>query len=102
MIWVVDKKVVPHLLTAEGLLAEVPLRISFEYAVESGAVVDGSLSIKVLFNALAVRRRFPDLAGDALCADVGRTAQDAVSEHLALSGLSRPVEPAEPVVVAAS
>ena len=88
MIWVVDKKVVPHLLSRGRLLAEVPLRISFEYAVDEGTVVDGSLSIKVLYNCRSVRRRFPGIEQEALNLEVGRTANDAVCEHLALSGIS--------------
>jgi hypothetical protein len=101
VIWVVDKKVVRHLLTSERVLAELPLRVSFEYALESGSVVDGSLSIKVLYNHRSVRARFPEIEGEALKEDVRRTASDAVCEHLALSGFGTPEEAARPVVVGA-
>ena len=90
MIWVVDKKVVPHILTQEGVLAELPLRVSFEYALESGSVVDGTLSIKVLYNGRSVSRRFPAIEADALDVDVQKTANDAVCEHLAMSGFGEP------------
>jgi len=101
VIWVVDKKVVRHLLTREGLLAELPLRVSFEYAVESGAVVDGSLSIEVLYNGRSVSRRFPEIKEDVLNLAVEKTANDAVCEHLALSGFSKTSDVAESVVIAA-
>lgn len=88
MIWVVDKKVVNHLVQHGECLAEVPIRVTFEYAIESGAVVDGSLSTNVLYNRQFVCKRFPDLAEEALEADVQQTAQAAVNEHLVLSGFS--------------
>lgn len=100
MIWVVDKKVVPHLLTRWGLLAEIPLRISFEYALDSGAVIDGSLSIKVLYNGRMVDKCFPGIEKDALDVELQKTANDAVSEHLALSGVANG-NAAQSVVVAA-
>lgn len=101
VIWVVDKKVVPHLLSRGSVLAEVPLRISFEYAVESSAVVDGSLSIKVLYNGRSVDKRFPELEENAFKVEVQKTASDAVCEHLALSGLANTRDAADPVVIAA-
>lgn len=90
MIWVVDKKVVRHLIQEDGQLAEVPVRVSFEYAVEDGAVIDGSLSLNTLYNKDSVCRHFPDLEEERLDEDVQATAERAIDEHLALSGFSRP------------
>ncbi len=87
MIWIVDKTVVPHLLHTEDLLAELPLRISYECAVESGAVVDGSLSIRVLYNGRSVSKRFPGIQEESLKAQVEQTANHAVYEHLAANGI---------------
>lgn len=101
MIWVVDKKVTSHLLSTDKLLAELPLRISFEYAVDSGSVVTGSLSIKVLYNGKSVKKCFPHLEEEALNNAVQQTANDAVYEHLALSGISADSTAIESVVVAA-
>lgn len=89
MIWVIDKKVVPHLVEAHGRLAEVPLRVSFEYALEGRTVVNGSLSLKVLWNRAAVCRHFPQLDGASLDHAVNATAERAVDEHLAMSGFLR-------------
>ena len=104
MIWVVDKTVVPHLVTRGDLLAEVPLRISFEYALEARALVDGSLSIKVLYNSRFLSQRIPELEEDELNAEVRATASSAVSERLALSGVHAPINAmeanTEPVIVA--
>lgn len=101
MIWVVDKTVTGHLLTKGELLAELPLRISFEYAVERGTVVGGSLSIKVLYNTRMVSRAFPTLDADELKSDVQKTASHAVGEHLAMHGLRAMRDDVEPTIVAA-
>lgn len=87
--WIVDKKVVPHLVEAHGRLAEVPVRVKFEYAVEDGAVVDGSLSLDTLYNKGSVCRSFPGIDDARLDRAVQNTAERAVDEHLALCGYSR-------------
>lgn len=89
MIWVVDKKVVPHLIQGNGRLAELPVRVSFEYAVEDGKVIGGSLSMNTLYNKNAVTKHFPGIDDDALEEEVQATAERAIDEHLALSGFSR-------------
>lgn len=89
MIWVVDKKVVRHLVEQDGRLAEVPIRVKFEYAVEDGTVLDGSLSLNPLYNKDAVCRHFPDLDDEQLEEEVQATVERAIDEHLALSGLTR-------------
>lgn len=90
MIWIVDRKVVPHLIARDGRLAEVPIRVTFEYAVEDGVVLDGTLSLKRLYNKGAVCRHFPGIDDDRLDEEVQATVERAVDEHLALSGLTRP------------
>lgn len=90
MIWVVDKKVVRHLIEADGQLAELPVRVSFEYAVEDGAVIDGSVTLDTLYNKYTVNKHFPGIDDEQLEEAVQATAERAVDEHLALSGFTRP------------
>lgn len=90
MIWIVDKKIVPHLIERNGRLAELPVRVSFEYAVEDGDVVGGSVSMNTLYNKSSVTRHFPGIDGDQLEQAVQATAERAVDEHLALCGFGRP------------
>lgn len=90
MIWVVDKKIVPHLIQQDGRLAEVPVRVSFEYAVEEGSVIDGSLTLNTLYNRHSVCKHFPQLDDEQLDEAVQATVERAIDEHLALSGFSRP------------
>jgi hypothetical protein len=68
----------------------VPVRVSFEYAVEDGAVIDGSVTLNTLYNKGSVCRHFPDIDDEQLDEDVQATAERAIDEHLALSGFSRP------------
>lgn len=89
MIWVVDKRIVRHLVEDGHRLAEVPVRVSFEYAVEEGAVVDGSLSLKTLYNKASVCRSFPGLDDEELEAEVQNTVERAIDEHLAMAGFER-------------
>jgi hypothetical protein len=89
VIWIVDRKVVPHLISRDGQLAEVPIRVTFEYAVENGTVLDGTLSLKRLYNRGAVCRHFPGIDDDGLDDAVQATVERAVDEHLALAGLTR-------------
>ena len=56
MIWVVDKKIVRHLIESDGRMADVPVRVSYEYAVEEGSLVEGSLSLKTLYDKATVCR----------------------------------------------
>lgn len=99
MIWVVDKTIARHLLNGGELMGELPLRVSFEYALEAGSVVDGSVSIRVLYNSRSVDRFFPHLDSRELEADVGRTATAAVEEHLVMNGFGRDGMACEPELV---
>lgn len=89
MIWVIDKKIVRHLIEHGGQLLEVPIRVSFEYAVESGTVVDGSLSLQTLYNKASVKKCLPGLDDETLDSDVQASVERSIDEHLAMSGLGR-------------
>lgn len=90
MIWVIDKKVVRYLIERNRQMAELPIRVSFEFALEEGTVLDGTLTLKTLYNKSAVCRHFPDIDETALEDEVQATVERAIDEHLALSGYSRP------------
>ena len=87
MLWAVDKIIVRHLLERDGVLAEIPIRVSFEYAVEDGELVADSLTLNTLFNEAAVLKHFPNLDKSELDQEIAATVQQEIREHLALSGL---------------
>ncbi|MBD3649048.1 MAG: hypothetical protein HUJ31_16710 [Pseudomonadales bacterium] len=82
MVMVVDKKVVKHVVqTGDGLL-EIPVRIKFEYEVQSARFVDGSMSREYLFNRQAVIKHFPRLDPDALDREIENVVDRCLEEHL--------------------
>lgn len=90
MLWAIDKKIVRHMLECDGQLVEIPIRVSFEYAIENGVLVDDTLSLKTLFNEAAVLKRFPSLNKDDLDEEIGASVRREINEHLALAGYTSP------------
>ena len=86
MLWAVDKKIVRHVLEHDGQLVEIPIRVTFEYAIEDGALVDDTLTLKTLFNEAAVLKRFPTLDKQDLDEQISVNVRREIHEHLALAG----------------
>lgn len=88
MLWVRQTKVVRHLEETPRGLLEIPVRISFEYAVEEDRFVARSMTRSVLYNrrvALRHVRRDIETA-------VAETVDSALVEHLRFAGhLPEPV-----------
>ena len=84
MVWVVDKKIVRHVLERDGRFAEVPVRASFEYESEDGKLVDGTLTTKTLYNEKNVLKVFPGLTAEELAAEIEETVDRDVREYIAL------------------
>lgn len=82
MVMVVDKKVVKHVVeTGDGLL-EIPVRIAFEYEIESARFVDGSMSREYLFNRQAVLKHFPRIETERLDREIEDVVDRSLEEHL--------------------
>lgn len=86
MLWVVDKKVIRHVIDAGSVLVEVPIRIRFEYCLRDEHFVDGTLKREFLYNRPELLRRFPRLREDVLDADVEGAVDRAIIEHLMFAG----------------
>ncbi len=85
MVMVVDKKVVKHVVqTGDGLL-EIPVRISFEYEIESARFVDGTMSREYLFNRAAVLKHFPRIDAGELDEEIEHIVDRSLEEHLRYS-----------------
>jgi hypothetical protein len=89
LLWVVDKKIVRHLIECDGRMADVPVRVSYEYAVEKGSLVEGSLTLKTLYDKATVCRCFSSIDEQELDESVQATVKRAIDEHLALGGVGR-------------
>jgi hypothetical protein len=90
LLWVVDKKIVRHLIECDGRMADVPIRVSYEYAVDEGSLVEGSLTLKTLYDKATVCRCFSSIDEQKLEEEVQVTVKRTIDEHLALAGLGRP------------
>lgn len=82
MVMVVDKKVVKHVVEIGDGLLEIPVRIAFEYEVESARFVDGSMSRDYLFNRQAVLKHFPFIETERLDREIEDIVDRSLEEHL--------------------
>lgn len=89
MVWVIDKKVVRHLLEADSQLVEIPVRVKFEFELEDGSLVADSLKLETLYNKALVCKKFPNLDADQLDEEIHKTVDDAIDEHLRMEGYKR-------------
>ena len=60
MLWVVDKKVIKHLIEAGTALVEVPIRIRFEYELAEERFVSGSMKRTFLYNRPSAGAAIPE------------------------------------------
>ena len=82
MIWVVDKRVVTHLVESCNRLFEVPVRVEFEYQRQDGRYVEGSLKTKSLFNEAHVLKTCPDITREDLNSSVEDSVQRDILEYI--------------------
>lgn len=89
MLWVVDKKVIKHVIEAGPALVEVPVRIRFEFGLAEERFVSGSMKRTFVYNRQALVRRFPRLDSDGLDAEMEEVVDRALREHLKFAGYAR-------------
>ena len=89
MLWVVDKKVIKHVVEAGSALVEVPVRIRFEFGLAEERFVSGSMKRTFVYNRQAWTRRFPELDSDELDREMEDVVDRALSEHLKFAGYAQ-------------
>ena len=89
MLWVVDKKVIKHVIEAGPTLVEVPVRIRFEYGLAEERFVAGSMQRTFVYNRQALVRRFPRLDADDVDAEMEEVVDRALREHLKFAGYAQ-------------
>lgn len=82
MIWVIDKRVVTHLVESCNRLFELPVRVEFEYQSDNGHYVEGSLKTKPLFNEAQVLKTCPDITREELNASVADSVRRDILEYI--------------------
>jgi len=86
MLWVVDKKVIKHVIEAGSTLVEVPVRIRFEFSLANECFVPGSMKRTFVYNRQAIARRFPRFDVDELDVEMEDVVDRALCEHLKFAG----------------
>ncbi|MGD2125522.1 MAG: hypothetical protein PVG99_05540 [Desulfobacteraceae bacterium] len=89
MVWLVEKKVVYHVLDLGYERVEIPIRVKFEFEVKEGAFVPESLSVHTLYNRKLLEKHYPRLKLDALESAISKTVEREISQHLKECGFLR-------------
>jgi hypothetical protein len=82
MLWVVEKKVVYHLLDLGFERIRIPVRVQFEFAVERGTLVPDSLTRSMLYNRPLLEKRYPHLDRMRLEATIEKTVDREIRAYL--------------------
>ena len=85
MVWVVDKKIVRHLITRDRKMIEVPVRVTFEYQLEDNELVEKSLTTKVIYNEKGIAKIFPGIDLKQTKIEVNETVDKEIREHIAIA-----------------
>ena len=86
MLWVVDKKVIKHVIETGSALVEVPVRIRFEFGLAEEQFISGSMKRTFVYNRQALVRRFPRLDSDELDSEMEDVVDRSLREHLKFGG----------------
>ena len=87
MVWLVEKKVVHHLLDLGFERVKIPIRVKFEFEVKEGAFVPESLSTHTLYNRKAIEVRYPKLNVASLNNSISKTVKKEIFKHMKECGL---------------
>ena len=86
MVWVVEKKVVHHMLGLGFERVDIPVRVKFEFEVKNGSFVPDSLSTHTVYNKKALERRYPALDVASLENSIENTVKREIFQHLRACG----------------
>ncbi len=82
MVWIVEKKVVHHVVSLGFEYVDIPIRVKFEFEVKDGSLVPDSLSSDTLYNREALQRRYPGLDAISLESSIGKTVEKEIMRYL--------------------
>jgi hypothetical protein len=82
MVWIVEKKVVHHVLGLGFEKVTIPVRVSFEFEVKEGAFLPDSLTSQKLYNKSALEKRYPKLDFAALEHSIDNTVRRDIMTYV--------------------
>ena len=86
MVWVVEKKVVHHMLGLGFERVDMPIRVKFEFEVKDGSFVPNSLSTQTVYNRKALETRYPGLNSTSLENAIEKKVKKEILDHLKACG----------------
>ena len=86
MVWVVEKKVLYHILDLGFESVGIPIRVKFEFEVKEGSFVPDSLTSEYLYNQQIVANRYPGVRLDTLEKEIQKTVQREIQRYLKSCG----------------
>ena len=92
MVWVVEKKVVRHVLDAGFERVDIPVRVKFEFEVVEGLLVPDSLSREILYNQKAIEKHYPEVRLDLVDKAIEETVENEITEYFKQCGFIAPEE----------
>lgn len=95
MVWLVEKRVVRRVLDLGFERVEIPVRVKFEFEVEGGSLVPGSLSFETLYNRHAIKRRYPQLNQGSLDQAIEKTVGQEIRRYFKKHGFIDTNSPVE-------
>lgn len=86
MVWLVEKKVVHHLLDLGFEKVKIPIRVKFEFEVKEGSFYPESLSTHTLYNKKVLEERYPGLNLTSLDNSISKTVKQEIIKHIKACG----------------
>ena len=86
MVWVVEKKIVHHILDIGFERVDIPVRVKFEFEVKEGLLVPETLSKEILYNQHALKKNYPALRQTALHRAIEELVENEIMAYLRESG----------------
>lgn len=78
MVWIVEKKIIYHILDLGFESVKLPIRVKFEFELKNNTLVHDSISKHILYNRAALEKHYPHL--DAL--RLQKTIENKVDEEI--------------------
>ncbi|MBW1690566.1 MAG: hypothetical protein JRF35_11075 [Deltaproteobacteria bacterium] len=82
MVWIVEKRVVYHIVGLGFERVKIPVRVKFEFEVKEGAFIPNSLSIQRIYNRTALERRYPNLNLASVENSIENTVRKEITAYL--------------------
>jgi hypothetical protein len=82
MVWIVEKKVVHHMIGLPFESVTIPVSVTFEFEVKEGVFLPDSLSSRRLYNRTSLEKRYPNIDFASLEHSIDNTVSKEIMIYL--------------------